>query len=268
MKKSRWFGIKRRFLCVIAICLTFLHSVPTKAAIDSALYPITSPRLSLAIVRNAQSPVTLTVLLSRAYAKKAQRELAYQVLNRLRREQPNNAVVLAAYCMSFDMAQGHYSPIPDSRSFSRAEEAERDRALAKAYKLSPRLWLPYVVEGRALHIAYKEGNSHGFGLLLKAVTLAPNLSITHFFLGEAYTVYGTPFQSFRRAAEEFEKAQRLSPTLSSASRALLDMYCVAIPNKAKALKARKAYLASLPKGFKPSPSTQSLLDYCTKKFGA
>lgn len=268
MKNFRWFGTTRRFLCVIAICLTLLRVVPAKAAIDSTLYPITSQRLSLALTTNAQNPVTLTMLLSRAYAKKAQRELAYQVLNRLRREQPNNAVVLAAYCMSFDMAQGRYSPIPDPRNFSATEEAERNKALAKTYKISPRLWLPYVVEGRALHLNYRAGASRGFGLLLKAVTLAPNVSITHFFLGEAYSYSGTPYFSYRRAAEEFEKARSLGPTLSSASRALLTIYCVRTPNKAKALKAKKTYLASLPPGIKPDRTTQSLLDYCSQKFGA
>jgi tetratricopeptide (TPR) repeat protein len=262
---------------VAAVALTLITMVMTPALLpravwadavtsryDRALLPTDAATLRRAIKANSRDPVALCQLVRQADAHKLV-DVAYHTLNRLRLDQPDNAVAQAAYCLVFDVARGEYRARKPLIRFRAADYTGYVLALRRAYELDPKLWLTYAVEGHTLSRS-PDVDTKGLALLKKAVSLAPDLSITHHLLAEAYTIYQTPFQSFDKAAEEYNKASQLQPVLSTAPLARASIYCVRTPDKARALLARKEFLATVPPGYQLRPQTLELLRLCSSQF--
>lgn len=239
---------------------------------DTALQPIQpnslpSPELERLLKSSANDPVAMFQNVRRASAHN-QLTAAFTIVGRLRQKQPNNAVVQASYCLIFNWVKGDFGLSAHGPVLTNADYESYSEALRQAYNFDPKLWLTYAVEGKDLiQIPDVEANARGLSLLQRSVELAPTISITHFFLGNAYTVYGTNFQSFDKAADELHKATELKPVMFAPALSLLDLYCIRAPDKRKALEARRIFLSTIPPGRKLGPDTMDLLNYCSKKFG-
>ena len=186
---------------------------------------------------------------------------AMKTLEQMRRDQPENMKVLAAYCFAFDIkVQGGHHQFTHYEPWSSAKEQEFRKMLKELHKEAPDLWIPYTIEG--YHNVYSGSNgvnqfSRGAESLRKAVELAPNVPLAHSRYGYVSSLaahrqkkpelYGT-------AVAEYKKALQLHPGLSIAALKLLYAYAYGWlpdgkPDKAKAKIVAKRYLSMLPKGY-------------------
>jgi len=224
-----------------------------EAAYDQALLPIQPQALKNGLLDAAHDPIKLYSLVRRADRQNLS-NLAYNTLNEMRHQQPRNAVVVAAYCFSFQVAAGEYdNPDRKNRPFTEAEHEGYADALNKAYQLDPHLWLTYAVEGHTLMSSPYE-DQKALRLLKMAVRLAPDVSYTHILLAEAYGVYGTPYHSFQAAAKECDVARHLQPVAAINADILFDIYDIRMPNREKAADAKQYLLSTVPPNFQLKPS--------------
>lgn len=237
---------------------------PRQDIYDQALLPITSKELkrNLQQATKDRNAVAAEQLIRRASVQ-GHLLAAFNTLKELKSLQPENAVILAAYCFAFDFVDGQYHTKTYQR-FSGEDYIDYDETLKKAYIQDPQLWLTYVVEGYKL-IDKPGEDERGFVLLKKAVELAPNVATTHFWLGFAFTVCKTSFMSYEKAVAEYQRALELSPVFSPAARQLLFIHCFALPDKAKAKANRAKYLSLLPPNYEMSAKTKTFLKECAEK---
>jgi len=94
-------------------------------------------------------------------------------LRALKDKNPNDALLLSAYCMAL---QTYEHPV--------AGPHEYDDDLKLALKLGPNLWMPLVLQGTSL-VWYSDPKK-GLDLLQKAVGLASDVSIKHYYLAQGY----------------------------------------------------------------------------------
>ncbi len=258
---SRWIFIY--VVCYAFCAAAFLEYQPAYAqasttTADQALLPIQPQTLKDELLKASHDSVKLYDLVRRADHQNLA-SAAYNTLNEMHHQQPRNAVVLAAYCFSFQVAAGDYdSPGRKNRPFTEAEHKGYEDALSKAYQLNPKLWLPYTVEGHYLMASPYE-DVRAFKLLQKAVALAPHLSYTHILLAEAYTVHGTPYHSYSKAVQECEVARHLQPASAKNASMLFDIYDIRTPDKEKAADAKRYLLSTLPPGIKFSQAFEERL---------
>ena len=236
------------------------HAAPSQAGYDPAFLPIAPSDLQQGIEAHTHDAVALYQLVRRA-ANQKQLELAYVTLQRMKDQQPNNAVVQAAFCFAWQVAIGDYAQPGEVVGFSDGRHISSDEytaSLDRAKRINPKLWLIYDVEGRMLVLDPKQ-DRHGIALLQKAESLAPGLSVTHYLLGWAYSVYDTPYHSFPKAAGELQTALTLKPVLANAALSLFNIYDVCIPDPEKAREAKQAVLLTLPPRIKLSEEGQRRL---------
>lgn len=225
---------------------------------DQALLPMPPSTLKMALLDSKNDSVRMYDLIRRG-DKQKQSDLVYDILNALRKKEPNNAVVQAAYCFAYRVAEGDYDgPGFRGKAFTNLDDQHYLNALTKAYKLNPKLWLTYAVEGHSL-ITSPYSDRKALYLLKTAVKLAPDISYTHTLLGDAYAVYYTPFQSFQKAEAQYITAQHLQPISSHNADALFDLYDVRIRNTAKARKAKEYLLSTVPTNYKFPPDFSARL---------
>ncbi len=251
----------RNFVRVSGVAMTLLFALSISPAVSAAgqvadpqnkydltLQPISAVALKQALRSHSDDSVLIYQLVLRAIRQK-EVDVAYNTLKTLRHDQPNNAVVLAGYCLAFDVYEGKYSgPDGTVHSFSGTEEYDYFQTLSRAHQLDPKLWMTYAVEGH---------NSTGtpaqdircLKLYQKAEELAPHISYTHLLLGDAYATYYTPYHSFEKAAAEYNIALSLQPISAKAVYLLFDIYDIRIPNVAKAKQAKSKLLSLLPPDF-------------------
>ena len=223
---------------------------------DFAYAPISEADISTEIKNNSTDAIVLYQLIRRTASQKVLM-VAFNSLNELRQADQGNAVVLAAYCLAFDIAgTDHY--VAKFNPTAEEEEA-RQTAMEDAYRLAPNLWLTYAVEGRQL-VNQPGSEAKAFSLLQKAVELAPDVSIVHDLLANCYLVYDSPFKSIPKALEEEKKALKLKPVISNAPFTLLWIYLYATPDEDAAIYYKKAFLNTVPPYHKLEGSTQKVLD--------
>lgn len=252
------------FLWVFALAtpLLFLNTVASAqkqpSNYDQQFVPIQPQVLKRELLHSSKDPVRMYDLIRRA-DRQGQTSLAYTTLHQMRLKHPNDAVVLASFCFVSQVVEGDYSgPNAKRQGLSAAEVSEYSNALLKAYRLDPKLWLTYAVEGHSLMTSL-QSDLKALQLLKTAVRLAPDISYTHTLLGEAYTVYDTPYHSFALAAKEFWTAKNLSPVSAHNADLLFDIYDVRTPNPEMERKAKEYFLSTVPPNYKFTPQFKERL---------
>lgn len=215
-------------------------------AYDVTYLPVTKATLVQEINASSHDPIQLYLLIRQAHLQSFD-SVAFKTLDALRHRQPKNAVALAAYCLAYQTFGGSPQFSKDRSGINPSGSLQYDyqKTLQQAYSLDSNLWLSYVVEGHSL-IAIPDQALRSLSLLQQAVKLKPDISITHYYLGYAYTVGDPRFMSYAKAEQQFQIASRLKPVLSDVKLAQLDLYSVRIPDRAKARRAKREYLATLP----------------------
>ncbi len=253
---ARTAGILKSLLLSATLLLLIVLAAGAQSrgsAYDQALLPIQPQAMKSELVDAAHDPIKLYSLVRRADRQNLS-NLAYNTLNEMRLKQPGNAVVLAAYCFAYQVAAGDYdNPGHKNHPFTNSDFEQYSSELHRAKHLDPKLWLPYAVEGHYLMASPYE-DVKALNLLQKAVALAPDLSYTHILLAEAYTVHGTPYHSYLKAAQECEVARHLKPISAKNADILFDIYDVRTPNREKATDAKRYLLSTVPPSFQLKPS--------------
>ena len=222
---------------------------------DSALLPIEPDALKRQLEQGSRDSVGLFQLVRRA-AVQNQWDVALQTLSELRASQPHNANVLAVYRLLFDLADA--SPNPPNFKPTPEQIAASYSALEQAYKIDPKLWATYAVEGS--YLSNIPGSSQkSIDLLKKAVELAPDVSIPHYLLSVSYLTYDLSTLSPENGLVEAKKASQLQPVISKGPYLLMWCYIYSQPDKELAATAKKQFLATIPPGHPIGPITQSIL---------
>ena len=261
-------SVHTKWIVIFAVCCTVCAVMlcghkPVQAqnratTVDQAYLPIQPQALKGELLKSGHDPVELYNLVRRA-DHQGLADVAYDTLNKMRREQPGNAVALAGYCFAYQVAVGDYdNPDRKNHPFTEAEHKSYTGTLNRAYQLDPKLWLTYTVEGHTLMPSPYE-DVKALRLLKTAVRLAPDVSYTHILLAEAYGVYGTPYHSFQFAAKECDIARHLKPVSTRNADILFDTYDIRMPNREKAADAKRYLLSTLPPGYKLSPEFRERL---------
>jgi tetratricopeptide (TPR) repeat protein len=258
---TKWVALFSAF-CTIYAAMALehepVHAQSQAMARDNAYLPIEPETLERELRKADQDPVRLYDLVRRA-DHQGLSEVAYEKLNKMRREQPKNAVAIAAYCFAYQVAAGRYdNPGRKNHPFTEADAVEYSSQLQQAMQLNPKLWLPYAVAGHQL-IAMPGETEKALKLLQKAESLAPDVSYTHILLAESYTVGDTPHTSYLKAAKECEIARRLKPACAYNADILFDIYDRRLPNWEKAADAKRYLLATISPDFKLSPAFKARL---------
>ena len=230
-----------------------------QANYDQEFVPTQPEQLKSDLWDASSDPLRLYDLIRRGDQQK-QSSFVYDTLNAMRKKKPDNAVVLAAYCFAYKIAQGEYDEPSrrQFRSFTPLDEEQYVNTLLKAYRLNPSLWLTYAVEGHSL-MDSPYADRKALALLKTAVKLAPDISYTHTLLGEAYAVYDTPYQSFQKAAYQYQTARHLQPVSAHNADLLFDLYDVRLPDHKKAEDAKQYLLSTVPPGYQFKPNFQARL---------
>ena len=267
----------KRFLIlfICTLCAITQISFAAPASVDPTLVPFQKGELQKKLRANKDNAHGMVLLLRRADEMSTSRvDSAYsrpnandynaqamKTLTQMRREQPENMKVLAAYCFEFDIkAQGGHHQFAHYEPWSSAKEQQFRGMLKELYKKAPDLWVPYAIEG--YHKFYASTKTpaeqeRGMKLLAKAVELAPNVPIAHHHYGYVCH-YAADWQKkpelYGIAVAEYKKALQLRPVLSVAALDLLYAYVAGWlpdgkPDKAKAQVVAKRYLTMLPKGY-------------------
>lgn len=235
---------------------------------DTRFMPITAAILKNELQKNHNDAVEMYALLFRADKQKLM-GVAYRKMKALYGREPRNAVVAASYALTLDILRNNYGdsereePLPCPI----ADLDQRNEAVQRAFKLNPKLWLPYVVQGVELTLSANTGNvkpDEGRHLLQTAVRLAPQLSYTHLWLGFNYGLYSLkPVKSTQVLEEkEYLKSTRLKPITYKPFGYLITLYDVRQPNKAKLKTTALAYVKALQPGmFVKVKARQQLASY-------
>ncbi len=255
LRQCRWMI---PLVALIAVLCTNAGAQNAQRNYDQKFVPIQPQVLRRELLKADHDSVKLYSLVRQADTQK-QIKNAFDTLDQMRHKEPNNATVLAAYCFAFQVADGDYSSLGSKHlSFTPEEHNAYSTLLLKAQSLDPKLWLPYAVEGHNLMLD-PEFDKKALGLLQKGVSLAPNISYTHNLLGHAYSVHGTSFMSYEKAAKEFNIARHLQPTIAINAAFLFDIYDIRMPNKEKAADAKQYLLSTVPPDFSFPPAFRERL---------
>jgi tetratricopeptide (TPR) repeat protein len=213
---------------------------------DVVFLPVTTAQLKRELAEGVDDPLAMYQLLRMARKQKLLKP-AFETIKELYLEQTQNAVLAAAYCLAYDMGRGDYGDeIVSDPQYSPQDTALRKTALEDAYKLAPKLWLTYSVDG---HFQNLQGKSKkGIELIKKAIELAPDISFNYSYLGQAYSANDSDPKIYNLKLTAYEKAQHLKPSSFSASMIMLMIYEVQRPDSKKAAAAAKAAAAKLPPG--------------------
>ncbi len=244
-------------LCLMMSCLglsspSVQGQTPT---FDPIFMKIAPDNLKKELRRNDKDAEELVKLIRRSIESK-QVETAFKTIDQMRREQPNNAVVLAAYAFVYDASLYQVRKRTGTiRERTPQEKQIRDSALQKAKTLAPKLWLPYTLEGfRTGYVFWKY--DAGLDLLHRAVVLAPRLAFPNKQLAQVLQFaannkgkWNDKVVTHQQAAAQYEIALKLDPKSADVAFALFSIYDVDLKDKAKAAKAKRAFLSALPPGY-------------------
>ncbi len=221
------------------------------SAYDPIVLPISEAALRQALIRNSGNAVAEYQWLLRA-GYQHQEKNAYDTMSRLRREQPNNPVVLDGYFMALEMTKGDINTInyhglaaPVIPYDHWVEDAAR-ADLQRAYRLAPDLWLTYAIDGEDKFYDSINSREQGLKLLQKAEKLAPEVPYTHWLLGGTYLVPPVSPEKYRIAAEECKTALASRARISNAAFILFQIYSLWLPNPTEEIKWKRKFYSLVP----------------------
>ncbi len=237
----------------------------TAHAYDPIVLPISESALQRALIKNSQNAVAEYQSLLRA-GYQHHEKTAYDTMSRLRREQPNNPIVLDGYFMALKMTQGDISTIlynglrPPVIPYDHWVEDAARADLQRAYRLAPNLWLTYAIEGEDKFYASINSREQGLKLLQKAENLAPEVPYTHWLLGNVYTSPPVSKHKYELAAAECRQAMASREKFSDPAFILFQIYSLWIPNQAEEIKWKRKFLSLVPPDVKLNPAAKQWLD--------
>ncbi len=253
---------------ILLLLMAFLFSAITwnVFAQDPIFTKIETANLKKELQQNNKNPEKLVELIRQSIESK-QIEVAYQTLNEMRLTQPNNAVVLAAYAMAYDASLYQVRKRTGViRSRTPQEKREYESTLKKAKQLSPKLWLPYTIEGFRLAYTPPWKYDEGLDLLHKAIQLAPRAAFAHKQFAQALNLAANNKRKWQektvtheQAAAQYEIAYKLNPNSADVAFALFTVYDIDLKDKRKATQAKRAFLKTLPPNYNLSKSVRERL---------
>jgi len=185
---------------------------------DPLFVKATAQGLVQSLRRNSQNPDAMVKLIRKSIESK-QVDITFKTLTAMKREQPNNPVVLSAYAMAADASL--YQVRANTGIIRQRTREERESALASlalAKKLAPKLWLPYTVEGFRIGYGPPWDYDKSLPLLQKGVLLVPKNAFAHKQFAEVLQLaannagkWNGKVVSHKQGAKEFETALRLDP---------------------------------------------------------
>lgn len=233
-------------------------------AYDPIVLPISDFSLQAGLIHNSHNAQAEYQLLRRAgYQHKE--KITYETMNRLRREQPNNPVALAGYFMALRMAEGdlnsiRYNGAHTVLTMSHWDDDEASALLQKAYRLAPKLWLTYAVDGEDKLYDPGGNKKQALALLRKAERLAPDIPYVHWLLGDAYTLTPISAEKYGLAAKECKQALASGEPISNAAFILFQIYSLWLPNQAEEIKWKRKFFSLVPPDVKLNPAAREWLD--------
>jgi hypothetical protein len=231
---------------------------------DPIVLPINGQELQEGLIHNSHNAVAEYQLLLRA-GYQHQEQTAYDTMNQLCKEQPDNSIVLAGYFMSLRMAEGGVNTllynggrqvIPTVISINNDARVR----LQKAYRLEPNLWMIYTVDGEDQYFDPIGNRKHGLALLQKAEDLAPQVPYIHWLLGYVYVNPPLSNEKIQLAIQELQEALASGTKISNAAFIMFQIYSSWRPNRAKALQWKHKFLSLVPPNVKMSPFARQELD--------
>lgn len=245
-------------LCV-ALCDLAIAQDWKTAKYDVAWLPINKTQLQAAIHKNSKDVVALYQLWRRARYQKLS-QAAFDTFRQLKNEQPTNVNLLAIYCMSIEQR------VPDDgkprfQATPQELDVETRRAnIERVKKLNPKLWMAYAIQGRFEYNTTIFKAEDQVRVYKKALSLAPNLSVTNNDYSNALTdFYFQKKQPFTNAIAYKVRAQKLLPVNCEPSLGLIMMYRWRVRNTSKEKQAAQAYLATIPPNTKVTPERRKWL---------
>jgi hypothetical protein len=200
----------------------------------------------------------------RRAAEPKQEEVAFKELDQLRREHPDNAVILAAYCFAFDIGDYKIRRSRRSREKTEQENADFQAALQRAKSLKPDLWLIHAVEAHRLIYLPPWQIETRLKKMQKMAQLAPDVAFAHYLMAEAYIMATSNQPRLQNgcelAARELEQTLKLKPAFADAAFSLFQIYDLWRSDKQRAARAKRMFLNSLPKGHNIRKSVQKRLN--------
>lgn len=182
----------RTFFTIVVLSLTLLLAGPTNAQswktakYDTAWLPITRTQLAVELRRNINDATPMYQLWRRARYQKLAQE-GFDILRKLKSEHPNNANVLAVYCMAIEQ-QTSDDGKPRFQADPEEMRLEARRAnIAEIKTLNPKLWMGYAAQGRFEYNTTAFDVNDQVSIYRKALSLAPNLSFTNSDYSDALT---------------------------------------------------------------------------------
>lgn len=265
------FAVSAPFLQITAYCKppsSALHGskvAPQNAsAYDPVVLPISEPALRQALIQNSHNAVAEYQSLLRA-GYQHQEKNAYDTMGKLRREQPNNPIVLDGYFMALEMTKGDINTILYNGlrqaviPYDHWVEDDARADLQRAYRLAPKLWLTYAIDGE--NKFYDPGRrEQALALLQKAERLAPEVPYVHWLLGDAYTNLSVSTERYGLAAEEDKKALASGVPISNAAFTLFQIYSLWLPNQAEEIKWKRKFFSLVPPDVKLNSAAKEWLD--------
>jgi len=223
---------------------------------DPLLVKATPQGLVQSLRRNSKNPDAMVKLVRKSIESK-QVDVAFRTLTAMKREQPNNAVVLSAYVLAMDASL--YQVRANTGTIRQRTREEVESALVsleRAKKLAPKLWLPYTVEGFRIGYAPPWDFDKSLPLLQKGASLAPKNAFAHKQFAEVLLLaannkdkWNGKVVTHKQGAKEMETALRLDPTSADTAFALFCVYDIDLKDKKGATHAKRAFLRTLPKGY-------------------
>ena len=279
MKKTIGF-----LVCLLVACSSFkttvvgAQPVKEKKAVYSQIWqPISGKEMQQQIYPNSQNAVALHQLWWRA---RTQDVVWYYILalNKVVKEQPNNATALAAYSNALLDSVVTYASTP---SFQRAKaDLGEDltivgirKRINQAKKLDRKQWLIYVIESEIA--PFEESNLVQLGrrselFARRAVALSDN-SITNATLAHCLLNRASWDNSPRyidQAIAVAKRAQKQGPVYPQASAFLLRIYKHERKNAAEVKKVEQTILSTIPPRLVLSKSTAGYLEQLGIKVSA
>ncbi len=231
---------------------------------DPRWLPITNAEITRQTLSNANDAVALYRLYETARYQHKQQPY-FSALQKLKREQPQNGVVLATYCAVlmdsntlYGFGQFKFKVDPKEGTI---DSIKSNLVIAK--RLSPKLWIIPFVEADVAGFSNGnviEGAEKTILLSRKAIELAPTLSYPQMKLGYWLVSDAMQKKADRAASVPFyKKAQTLLPVNSDASFLLLNVYRFYAPNPAEARKVGQQLIATIPPQARSSKETKQRL---------
>ncbi len=235
-----------------------------KISYDPIVLPVGESELHDSLIHDSHDAIAEYQWLLRA-GYQHQEMVAYDTMNQLCKEQPNNPIVLAGYFMSLKMAEGGVNTVLYNGgrrviSVSITKDNEARALLQKAYRLDPKLWMIYDVDGEDQYYDPVGDRKQGLVLLQEAEELAPRVAYIHWILGYVYANPPLSDGRFQIATQELKQALASSTNISNAAFIMFQIYSSWRPDHTQAIYWKHKFLSMVPPDVKLNPFARQELD--------